>query len=98
MLAEALATFTRRKKLENTYSYGGGIVTILASGKDTAGAFSLLESMQKPGSEPPMHSHQNEDELFYILEGVVHLTVDGVVHELSQGEGNGRFSQVVSCI
>ena len=86
MLAEAVAPFTRRRTLENTYAYGGGIVSILASGEDTAGAFCFSEWAQKPGSEPPMHVHSKEDELLYLTQGSLQVTVGGVIHQISAGD------------
>jgi uncharacterized cupin superfamily protein len=79
----ALAPFTRRKSLNNTYAYGAGAISIPAGGEDTGGAFALIQAVSRPGSEPPLHVHEREDELFYILEGDVHVMVDGAVHNLS---------------
>jgi quercetin dioxygenase-like cupin family protein len=86
MLATALAPFTRRTSLENTYTYAGGTISILVAGEDTGGAFALIEANLQPGSEPPLHVHEREDELFYILEGSVRVIVGGRVHELASGE------------
>jgi len=86
MLAEAIAPFTRRRSLRNTYTYGGGTVSVLASGADTGGTFGLTESIQMPGSEPPLHVHDREDESFYVLKGEVFVIVGGVVHRLSPGD------------
>lgn len=47
----------------------GGLFTVKARAAQTGGAFSLLEFHQPPGTEPPPHTHQNEDEAFYVLEG-----------------------------
>jgi quercetin dioxygenase-like cupin family protein len=47
----------------------GGLMTFHAESASTNGQFSLVEVSGKPGGEPPMHVHQNEDELFYVLEG-----------------------------
>jgi mannose-6-phosphate isomerase-like protein (cupin superfamily) len=47
-----------------------GDVTILvrASAETTGGAFSLFEEVP-PMVDTPLHVHENEDELFYALEG-----------------------------
>ena len=86
MLAEAIAPFARRRSLQNTYACGGGTVSILANGTETGGAFTLLESVQIPGSEPPLHVHEREDELFYILKGEVSVIVGDTVHKLVAGQ------------
>ena len=86
MLAEAIAPFARRRSLHNTYAYGGGTVSLLVSGAETGGTFSLIESVQIPGSEPPLHVHEREDELFYVLKGDVAVVAGAETHKLSAGQ------------
>ena len=47
-----------------------GDVTILlrASAETTGGAFTLFEEVP-PLADTPLHVHENDDELFYVLEG-----------------------------
>jgi quercetin dioxygenase-like cupin family protein len=40
-----------------------------AGAADSAGAFSVIEIVQRRGGEPPLHVHRREDEAFYLLEG-----------------------------
>ena len=40
-----------------------------AGAADTAGAFSVIEIVQRRGGEPPLHVHHREDEAFYLLQG-----------------------------
>jgi quercetin dioxygenase-like cupin family protein len=47
----------------------GGLFTVKAGSAQTNGGFSLLEFHQPPGTEPPLHTHQREDEAFYVLDG-----------------------------
>ena len=47
----------------------GDRYTIKCSGRDTNGAFALVEAIVCPGSGPPPHIHSREDEAFYVLEG-----------------------------
>jgi quercetin dioxygenase-like cupin family protein len=86
MTNTTLAPFVRRKSLDNTYAYSGGTISILAGGEDTGGAFAMWEGTQRPGSEPPLHIREREDETFYILEGEVAVMVDGNVHGLTTGD------------
>ena len=44
------------------------LITVLASGEQTAGAFGLMESVFGEGAEPPLHVHHREDESFFVLE------------------------------
>ena len=47
----------------------GHTFTFKAGASDTAGAFSVIEIVQRRGGEPPLHVHHREDEAFYLLEG-----------------------------
>ena len=47
--------------------FGEVEVLIKASAEATAGAFTLFEENQPV--DTPLHRHENEDELFYVLEG-----------------------------
>jgi len=86
MASTATAPFRGSKTLKNTYRYGGGTVTILIDGAETGGTHALLETVQGPGAEPPLHVHEREDETFFILEGNVSVWVGGQVHHLAAGE------------
>ena len=50
---------------------------VLATGQQTDGAFTLLQTQNEPpGFGPPMHRHRDAAEAFYVLEGeyLMHLT------------------------
>jgi quercetin dioxygenase-like cupin family protein len=53
----------------------GDTVWLKATAVDTAGAYTLLEVLAAPGGGPPPHIHINEDESFYVLEGVFELLI-----------------------
>ena len=40
----------------------------------------ITETVLRPGEEPPMHIHQNEDEWLYVLDGEVTFHVGGAEH------------------
>ena len=44
-------------------------MTVKADGTDTGGSFTLLEAAEPAGFGPPMHTHQDAGESFYVLEG-----------------------------
>jgi quercetin dioxygenase-like cupin family protein len=44
-------------------------MTVKADASDTGGSFSLLEATEPPGFGPPMHTHEDAGEAFYVLEG-----------------------------
>jgi mannose-6-phosphate isomerase-like protein (cupin superfamily) len=47
----------------------GGQIAIKVSGRDTDGAYAVLEIPTAPLSGPPLHFHIIENEWFYVLEG-----------------------------
>lgn len=47
------------------------LMTIKASGTDTAGAFGLMEVVRPPASAPPLHVHRQEEESIWVLEGTM---------------------------
>lgn len=62
--------------------YSGYLLTFLATGEETGGAFSIVEEVGRKGlsAEPPMHVHSREEESFYVIEGrMSFVVVDEVV-------------------
>jgi quercetin dioxygenase-like cupin family protein len=63
----------------------GGIVTFKATGAETAGSLTTLESLIAPGDGPPLHTHAREDEVLYVLEGDFRFQLGDDVHEAPPG-------------
>ena len=63
----ALSPVTTAKTLSNTVTFGTVMMTFLITGEQTGGDFSLMEAVMRPGTEPPYHIHEREDETFYII-------------------------------
>src|ERR1700678_2856683 len=63
----------------------GDTYTILVSGDDTAGRYTLIDMHIPPGGGPPPHRHDFE-EMFTILDGEVELTFRGVSGVARAGE------------
>jgi quercetin dioxygenase-like cupin family protein len=56
---------------------GGLGVRFMIEGSQTGGRFALVEHPMKPGVlAAPMHTHANEDEYSYVLEGTVGMRLD----------------------
>lgn len=55
----------------------GNLVTVKAAGKATRGRVTIVEFVNPPGFGPPLHTHQDEDELFYVLSGMATFRCDG---------------------
>jgi quercetin dioxygenase-like cupin family protein len=64
----------------------GGRMAIKATGAETGGGFTQIETTDPHGAATPMHVHRNEDESFYVLEGEVRLIVDGERIDLCVGD------------
>src|SRR5260370_32259797 len=47
----------------------GDVITLLVSGKQTSGAFTVISQTSPPGGGTPLHTHHNEDEAVYVLAG-----------------------------
>jgi uncharacterized protein YjlB len=52
-------------------------MSVKASTEATDGAFSLLEATEPPDFGPPLHTHHDAAEAFYILEGEYIIFLDG---------------------
>lgn len=53
----------------NSFWVLGDLYTFKATGKQTNGAFTVIDQVIQPGGGPPPHVHRREDEAFYVLEG-----------------------------
>jgi len=52
-------------------------VTIKLTGKETDGAYTLLETVTPPGMGPRTHMHSREEETFCIVKGDLEFTIRG---------------------
>ena len=51
-----------------------GVTDIIAGADTTNRSFSIVESVEPPGSGAPLHVHHGEAEAFYLLDGTIELT------------------------
>ena len=63
----------------------GDTYTILVSGADTAGRYTLIDMHVPPGGGPPPHRHDFE-EMFTVLDGEIDLTFRGVSAVATAGD------------
>lgn len=61
--------YLRRVDEGPAFWFLGNLVTIKASGAETGGRLTVAEFVNPPGFAPPLHRHQVEDEMFYVLSG-----------------------------
>ncbi len=59
---------------------------IKLSAKDTNGQFTLIEQNNNPEIGIPPHVHENEDEVFQVLEGQVEMSVGDKMTTLNAGD------------
>ena len=76
-------------KTGKALSIAGGSYRIVKSGKDTGGAYAVIEMLVPPGGGPGPHAHANFEETFHILEGEVEL-------ESEDGKAIARTGDFVS--
>jgi quercetin dioxygenase-like cupin family protein len=64
----------------------GDNMTFKLRGSETNGRFVLIEQNNEPGTGIPTHVHENEDEVFRILEGTVEFETAGKRETLRAGD------------
>ena len=71
---------------DNSRAIPGALFHFLATGEQTNNQFSLIYIEVHKGNEPPPHTHKNEDESYYILEGRIKFWVGDKVFEAGAGD------------
>ena len=60
-------------------------MSVLVTGAESGGLFSLLEATEPPNFGPPMHIHHDCAEAFYVLEGEYRIFIEGAEHRCPAG-------------
>ena len=68
-----------------TYRFGIDFTVKSGEAQEGSGA-AFLEYVTKKGEEPPSHTHKTEDEMFYVLEGVVTFQCGDATFNLEPGD------------
>jgi len=63
----------------------GDTYRILASGKQTGGAFATIDMLVPPGGGPGPHSHPDFQETFYVIDGEVEVKSEAGVYIAKKG-------------
>ena len=82
-----LSPFVQGRSIDNSRWYMGSVMTFLVNSGQTNGAFSITDYLSKPGNEPPAHTHDREDEFFYVLEGRIDAYIGKEVFGAGPNEG-----------
>jgi len=70
---------------ERRWFSGGGLHLWHVSTNDTNGSIWLMEDMMTKGKMTPLHQHDTADELVYVIEGELLLSVNGNEQTLGAG-------------
>jgi len=66
---------------------GGLQIRYLMDGTVTGAGLGMFELLVPPGARvPPAHSHRDNEEIVYVLEGTLRYTVDDEMRDLKPGE------------
>jgi len=68
-----------------TFKVFGEPIEVLIPGEATGGLSTTITQTSLPGGGPPPHSHTNEDETFFVLEGDYEFLADGQWHKAEHG-------------
>lgn len=82
--AAPLPVVARREDLAWFDAIAGERSAIHVDAQQSGGAFCIIESVLMPGAALPRHYHR-EAEVFFIIEGVVTIEVDRIVHRAVPG-------------
>ncbi|MEV7652488.1 MULTISPECIES: cupin domain-containing protein [Micrococcaceae] len=63
----------------------GDLYTSKLDSRDTQGRITVLEATVPPGGGPPRHNHLNEDEIFYVIDGRLEITIGDTEYEAGPG-------------
>jgi mannose-6-phosphate isomerase-like protein (cupin superfamily) len=66
--------FTLKTGEGRSYSWYDYLFTVKASTAETERGVSFMEFFTRKGDEPSVHVHEDEDEIFYLLEGAMTVT------------------------
>jgi quercetin dioxygenase-like cupin family protein len=63
----------------------GGPLTFKVRGEQTGGSLTAFENVIAPGDGPPLHSHANEDEAWYVIAGTLRFRLGDTHAEAPAG-------------
>ncbi|MGH3853012.1 MAG: cupin domain-containing protein [Pseudonocardiaceae bacterium] len=63
----------------------GGPTTVKARAETTGGTVTALENVVAPGQGPSLHLHIREDEMYYVLEGLLHFQAGACTFDAPTG-------------
>jgi quercetin dioxygenase-like cupin family protein len=73
------------QKVEPSATYTTQNMKFIASSPDTGGVTTVFESIEMPGYKTNWHRHNNAEESFYVLEGVLTVTLGDTTYHMGPG-------------
>jgi quercetin dioxygenase-like cupin family protein len=70
---------------ERRWFYGGGVHLWKLTTADTGGAFSMFEDLLTKGKTTPLHAHASSEEMLYVIEGELLMSIAGEERPLGAG-------------
>jgi mannose-6-phosphate isomerase-like protein (cupin superfamily) len=64
----------------------GNFLTVKVGGQESRGRLTVIDFVNPPGFAPPLHRHEHEEEVFYVLEGTATFLCDA--QEIPAGPGD----------
>ncbi|WP_413667595.1 cupin domain-containing protein [Mucilaginibacter sp. Mucisp86] len=68
-----------------TLAVVGDIYRIIISGKQTGGAYAVIDMLVPPGGGPGPHAHADIQESFYVIEGEIQFKTEGGIYKAEKG-------------
>jgi quercetin dioxygenase-like cupin family protein len=68
-----------------TLAVVGDAYRIIISGKQTGGAYAVIDMLVPPGGGPGPHAHADIQESFYVIEGEIEFKTEGGVYFAKKG-------------
>ena len=78
--------FIKMKNEDNYLWFLDTLVNIRVSEKDNSNGISVLEHCAYQNDSPPLHIDENEDEIFYVVEGEFRFLIKDEEHHLNPGD------------
>ncbi|MBD1392004.1 cupin domain-containing protein [Mucilaginibacter glaciei] len=69
-----------------SFSVMGGNYRVLISGKQTNGAFAVIEMLVPPNGGPGPHAHKDINESFYIVDGEIEVKSKDLTYTAQKGD------------
>lgn len=84
-MTEAQAHVVRPQDGTAIQGPAGGPLVFKVRGEQTGGRLTAIENTIAPGDGPPVHVHEAEDEIWFVLEGGLRFVIGGEEADAPQG-------------